>query len=490
MIKAKHILLLIILIFSIWLFRPRSNENGSRLLNTKIDKNNADQARKKYIITVAPGYYMPGRMPGNVATPLEAFTEVAAQFEAIYPDTQIKFVEVPALVREWLIIQQSAGLAPDIMGVDNIEVLWQDTQKGWYVPLDEFFAQPNPFVAAGAEGSRQWWDMFKYETITRGKLAPDGNTYGMSLDMVETGFYYNKDIFKKLSLSPPDDWPQFLDMMAKLRQAGYIPFVVSKLQLYYWGIDLIFDQLYYSILPGIDLHKDPVREEYLQGYLDWDEICFLHKKGFFTRHDPRWISLWRILKEFRQYTTKDISTDKNISLFITQRSAMTWLASDFVQQLAHDTDLEFDWGVFYPPPIPAEFCKYADGHPMCVIGGAGMQYVVTHSAIKDTGDIETSQRLKRCIAFLQLLTIPKNADLVVNEPITYLPNIKGTKPHKELLPFDEFLQRRYTTTKWSDTFNLKFNEIFIRMFELYLNDGITEDEFVEWSITAKTQCSV
>jgi hypothetical protein len=117
---------------------------------------------------------------------------------------------------------------------------------------------------------------------------------------------------------------------------------------------------------------------------------------------------------------------------------------------------------------------------MCVIGGAAMQLTVTNSAFSDTGDIATSERLKRCIAFLQFLTLPRNADIVVNEISCLLPNIKGVEPHPELLPFDEILKKRYTTTKWIFTFDLKFNEVLTRMLDLYLNDGITYDEFLDW----------
>jgi hypothetical protein len=35
-------------------------------------------------------------------------------------------------------------------------------------------------------------------------------------------------------------------------------------------------------------------------------------------------------------------------------------------------------------------------------------------------------------------------------------------------------------TKWYFTFDLQFDEVLLRMFELYLNDGISEPEFLDW----------
>ncbi len=480
MVKVKHIVLAAILAVGAWaLWPPQGGDDGGIRLGARRPHSEAEAARRKHHIRMAPGLYLPGTMPGNVGKPLTGLLDVAEKFEALYPDTYIEFVGTPA-VREWLVTQLSAGMAPDILSV-NVEDVWQDVHKGWYVALDGYLDKPSPFVKAGEPGSKQWWDVFKYEAITRGKAAPDGKSYCISYDMVETGIFYNKDIFEKLGLAPPKDWVEFLDIQARLRDAGYVPLLVPLWGVSDWGVDLVFDQIYYPILEGIDLVKDPVREPYLQGYLDWDEICFLYGKGFFTRRDPRWVELWRILKAWRPFWNKDLSTADMTRLFVTQKGAMFWSASWTVQQLARDPDIPFRWGVFYLPPIPASYSPYADGHEMCVIGGSAMQFVVTNTAYGDTGDAATSERLQRVVAFLQFLTLPESADRVVNEVLSMLPNVKGVEPHPELRPFDEFLKRPYTTTKWSYTFDMRFNEILIRMMDLYLNGGIGDEEYLAWT---------
>ena len=475
--KFKYIFLAFILIISLWAFHPPSKEKTVSPPGEK--PGSSITVEKKYILKVYPCVYMPGTMPFNVGKPLEGMKKVAEKFETLYPDTKIEYVDVPAILREWLVTQLSSGQAPDILHV-NVEDVWQDVHKGWYVPLDPYLEKPNPFVAQGAPGSKQWWDIFKYETITRGKAAPDGKNYCICLDMIETGIFYNKDIFKKYHLSPPKDWLEFLKIHDTLQKEGYIPILMNTMMYADWGVDLIFDQLYAQLLPGIDLVRDPVREQYLQGYLDWDEISFLYNKGFFTKKDPRFRAIWPIMKNWRKYANKDIATGDINKLFITQKGAMMWNSSFFVYVLARDPQISFDWGVFYLPPIPPEVCPYADGHEMCVIGGAAMQFSVTNSAFSDTGDIATSERLKRCIAYLQFLSLPENTDIVVNEVFCLLPNIKGVNPHKELLPFDEILRKPYTTTKWFFTFDLKFNEVLIRQLELYLNDGISLEEYLDW----------
>lgn len=463
---------MIILSLSTWALWPRE----TAVLGEKGEVRRSTGPRK-YTIRFAPGLYMPGRRPHNVGTPLKGLIKVAEEFERRFPDTRIEFTEAPVGSREYLVTQLAAEQAPEILNV-NVEDVWQDVHKGWYVDLGPFLDQPNPFV----KGNKAWWDLFKYQALSRGKAAPDGKMYCITFDMVETGIFYNKDIFRRLGLNVPKDWPDFLRVQEKVKAAGLIPFLADKSAIADWGMDLIFDQVYGELLPGLDLHKDPIRELTLSGYLDWDEIAFLNGKGFFTRRDKRFVETFRILKEWRRFFQKDMGADTTRH-FVTQKAAMWWNGSWAVNRLQRDSEIDFEWGVFYLPPIPKSYSRFADGHEQVVIGGAGTQFEVTNSAYDDTHDQTTSTKLKRTIAFLQFLTTPENTSRVVNEVLAFLPNVVGAEPNPALLPFHEFLQRKCSKTKWLYTFDLRFNEIYRRMLDLYLNDGIEENEFMEWMET-------
>jgi raffinose/stachyose/melibiose transport system substrate-binding protein len=474
LIKFRHIFLSVVLVLFGWALIPPKTEEAAEEAADAIERVEA-----KYVIRVAPGVYMPGRRPQDVGEKLRALLDVAREFEKLHPDTKIQFVEVPQS-REYLVTQLMGEQAPEIMNI-NVEDVWQDVQKGWYVPLDGYLEQPNPFVESdAAPGSREWWDMFRYQAITRGKAAPDGKMYCITLDMIETGVFYNKDIFRKVGVEPPRDWSEFMRIQERLKQAGYMPMLVDQGALADWGVDLVFDQYYRSIRPALDLKGDPRRDTYQKGYLDWDEVAFLNGKGFFTKEDPRFREVFRTLKDWRQHFPKDIGSVSMERLFITQKGAMYWSSSFLVNKLARDPNLGFEWGVFYLPPITQEYSRWASGVDMCVIGGAATQLSVTNSAFDDTKDIATSQKLKRTVAFLQFLTMPNNAEKVINEVLALLPNIEGVKPRPELETFAEILERDYTTTKWLFTFDLRFNEIMSRMFFLYLQDGISEDDFMDW----------
>lgn len=474
-----------------WALLPPPAQNGQSDIHGRTVARDDEDAR--YVLQFAPGFaYMPGTCPFGIGEPLQGLSRVLRAFEARFPDTRVEVLTVP-LAREYLVTQLSTGEAPDIVNV-NVEDVWADVEKGWYVPLDPFLEAPNEHVREqgdpNAAGYNQWWDLFRYQTISRGKAAPDGRCYCISYDMVETAIYYNKNIFERLNLGVPASWDELLVSMERIRMAGIVPLLLTMNAFSDWGTDLIFDQLYYSILPGIDLHQDPVREQYLQGYLDDIEIAFLFSKGFFTQDDPRYRELWPLLRVLRQYCNKDLTSADPIREFVTQRGAMMWTDSSVTYRLSRDSNLGFDWGVFYLPQLSARTSHFASGQPMCVIGGASAQFSVTNSAVADTPQdmpfadrVESSERLKRVIQLLQFLTMPENYDQIVNEYPGFLPNIVGVPVQHLLRPFEEILSRRYTTTKWMFTFDLKFAEIHGRMLELYLNDGINLDEFLSWQVS-------
>ena len=470
----------IILAGSTWLLWPPPD--------TELETERREREDVTHVIRISPGLsYMPGTSPYGIGAQLQGIRNVAREFEAIRPDTQIEFVNVPVAVREYLVTQLSSGQAPDIINV-NVEDVWVDIHKGWYVPLDGWLEAPNVFIREQgdptAPGYEQWWDQFKYQAVSRGKAAPDGLNYCITFDMIETGIYYNKDIFEEVGVEIPDTWEEFIEIMGKIREANYIPMLMVMDNINDWAVDLFFDQLYFDILPGIDLLQDPVREQYLEGYLDAEELTYLfQRRGFFGHDDPRYRELWRLLYEYRQYCNQNLATVDMVREFVTQQASMIWMASPLTYRLLADRDLGFDWGVFYMPPMTEATSPYTTGVDMCVIGGSATQLEVTNRAFSDTGDPNTSERLQRVMEFLQFMTVPENYERIVNEYASFIPNIHGVEAKESLQPFVDILERRYTTTKWTFSFDLKFSEIQRRMLELYLNDGIDLDEFMEWQVS-------
>lgn len=475
-----------ILALGVWALLPPRDASKAARIGSDPNRTKALPPTVKYVLRVNPGpLYLPGIVPANSTKPIQGMQKVAEAFERLHPDTRIEFIGVTGEAREWVVTQLTSGQAPDILQT-NVEDVWQDVHKDWYVPLDRYLDGPNPFIAAGQPGAEKWWDAFKYPIPTRGTMAPNGKMYCVVLDMIETGIYYNKTLFDQLGLREPNDWTEFIEIQKTIKAAGYTPMLVDRTCLADWGVDLLFEQYYGELREVMDLNYDPRRGEYLHGYLDWDELVFLHDQGFFTPRDQRWHEVWRTIREWRPYMSSELNPQGTdfVKSFATKKGAMYWSHSMMVTRL-ENARLDFQYGIFYLPPITQRYSRFASGKPQCVIGGSGMQYCVTNSAVSDVDPklpfdqrIEKSERLKRVVAFLQFLTTPENCGTVVNEQIALLPNIKGVEPHKPLQPFDDFLQRHYSMTKWLYTFDNQWNQVLMRMLELYANDGIDRAGFI------------
>ncbi|MDZ7337630.1 MAG: ABC transporter substrate-binding protein [candidate division KSB1 bacterium] len=423
---------------------------------------------RPHLIQVAAGEYRPGARPQAVGPPLRAFRQVADEYERLHPDVSIEFLTQLMLLGgsegEWVRTQLLGGVAPEIVQL-NTEAVWPDIEqnKGWWIALDPYLDMPNPYVP----GNQHWRDLFINRPLTEAKRAPDKKLYCIVYDLVETGIFYNQDIFDSLSLVPPSTWQEFIQLQEKLAAAGYVPLLISPLMHHDWAQDLIFDQCYFELLDVIDYKKaSPLEEEYYQGYLLPEELCWLMKKGWFAPDNPRFAEIWRLLRQWRTFWQKDLTNTDGVRLFVTQKAAMFWNASWFVRRLLLDPLVTFRWGVFYPPPISKAESPYCCGAEQCVIGGAGMQFHVTRRAVDD-GELDL------VVDFLMFLTTPENNARIVNEAGLFVPNIRGAPLPPMLTPFAEIIKRRYCTTKWNYSLGHRFTDHHQRMIHLFLEDGIT-----------------
>jgi raffinose/stachyose/melibiose transport system substrate-binding protein len=429
-----------------------------------------DPKSRKNNIYITLGMYTPG-IKLAFSEPLSAAREVADRYSRLHPDINIKFVHQVAISGaqegDWLKTQLIGGIAPDIIH-QNAEVSWPDVDKGWYLPLDPYLEQPNPYIP----GNKRWMDSFINQPMMNAKRAGDGKLYCISVDVVETAIYYNKTLFDSLGLTPPETWAEFEHLQQRLLEAGVTP-MTSQLNLAAdWGQDVIFDMLYHDIIANLDV--EPSREsqkEYMTHYLTVKELAFLFEKGFFTRQDPRWVETHRLVKKWRRFWNQELKTSDPARLFLTQRVAMVWDGSWMTRRLLLDPYLDFEWGIFYIPAITQKTSPFATGVEASVIGGASLQLHVTNSATH-------FDHVEEVIDFLMFLTAPDQFESMVNEAMLFIPNIHGVEMLKELKPIRDIFTRRYCAVKWLESFDSRYKSDWKRHLDLFLNDGMTLDQYL------------
>jgi len=432
-------------------------------------------------IRVEFNFYTPGMVPQGIGEPVKQARILADEWERLHPGKKIKyrmFLQTSNTEGEWLKTQLLGGIAPEIISM-NAEVSWQDVGKGWYVPLDGYLERPNPYVP----GNQRWMDTFVNQALVQAKRAPDGRLYCIPIDIVETGVFYNKRLLRAHGIERmPETWAEMMRMMDTLNAAGVTPMASDNSLGSDWGQDIIFEMLYHDILAQLDLIPSrPDAEGYLGHYLEPQEAGFLFTKGFFTRRDPRWREMNRILKDWRSGWAKELKNADPIRSFLIGRLAMFWTGSWFIRRITTDPYVDFEWGVAYIPTITRETSPYGPGTPATVIGGAAVQLHVTNSAL-------INGNLEDCIDFLMFVSAPKSIEALASEALIFIPNIVGAKVDERLAPFQEIFKRQYCAIKWLDSFDGEPKKYWRRMLDYYLNDGVDldgylamlEENFVHW----------
>ena len=70
-----------------------------------------------------------------------------------------------------------------------------------------------------------------------GVYGHNGHYYGAPYDMGAVGMWYNKDIFNEVGVSVPQTWPQLLDIVQQIGDAGYVPIALGggdKWPAHFW----------------------------------------------------------------------------------------------------------------------------------------------------------------------------------------------------------------------------------------------------------------
>jgi len=96
-------------------------------------------------------------------------------------------------------------------------------EKGYLAPIDDVWK------SAGLDSV--------FSPAVRQACVYDGSKYMVPLTQHLVGFFYNAGIFRDLGLTPPRDWPAFLRVCERLKQAGVTPIALGareKWPAQYW----------------------------------------------------------------------------------------------------------------------------------------------------------------------------------------------------------------------------------------------------------------
>ncbi len=358
----------------------------------------------------------------NNPLPHDALQDAINQYTEMYPDVEIEIVRIPPGTesRVWTVTQLTGNIAPEIVWTQSFDAN-RDVGKGWWLNLNPYMEQPNPYVEAGQPGSEQWLDQF-FDAPTAAKYAPNGELYVVPYDLVTTFFFYNKDIFDQAQVEVPTTYAEFLSVLAKIQESGAVP---------YNGMQWSRPQLGEMVLRDWTSEIEPTGNG---GAYTQKDISLAIIDGVFDATKPQYKDWLRLMKESVPYWSEqwplETAADELERQFAQGRLGILEDGSWRFGLLKANDELQFEWGSFFMPTLTQGtgpgHSEFADGEPAPAIGGAtANQFGVTNTA-------ERNGNVDLVIDFLRFITEPTQASEIIGELGQFLPNIKGVDVNEDL----------------------------------------------------------
>lgn len=303
----------------------------------------------------------------------------------------------------------STKSAPDII-YQNGAIASQDLGKGWYVPLREYFDDPNPY-----NENKPWSEVWQPGELDQDMQA-DGENYYVCMERNSIGIIYNKKMFAEANI----DWEieTFGDLMLAQKaisehygsadSSGIVPYIASN----NWLDICLETNMYSHLLETCDTLRT-------NGRLDTEEYCRAYKKGYWTLEDERYEEFVRLMKLSRSYYPTGWRGYDGVANFARGNVAM--LAGQTKQLrmvLSHPSlaatgltseDIGFIGFPYLSAEDPAPYgTQYAEKATRRGSAGLSTAWWISNAAIKkDTVDA--------CVDLLMFLTAPENNNRMIGD---------------------------------------------------------------------------
>jgi ABC-type glycerol-3-phosphate transport system substrate-binding protein len=412
----------------------------------------------------------PGAPDPNTGIVIKSPIEIAEEYQKSHPDVKIEYIVHPWTseqdMRLWHITQLTGGTVPDLY---QTQPNWirEDLAKGWFLSVDEILAEQNPYYPE----YNTWEDTFLPNTLDIWKLV-DEKRYSIQMSQQQVVFYYNKDIFNELGISEPETWRQFIEILEKVKAAGYTPLAwnLSDLNQLTWTSGWFTNFVFYDIWQKYNLNGDNVLS-------DW-EIATAVKNGTLSATMPEYMECLRLMQEFSQYWSKGaVGTTRPACYrsFITGEAAIFLDGTWDLFGIENDNLREFEYGMFYYPRLTPKDSKFITSYNVPMNNkAAGYGTIWSIPAVtKERGTFDAA------VDFWRFFTTPENMTRFCTEAYT-IPNVKGAKAHPLLDPIIPTLSYPMYIFEEEDVWlTIEYGVNYLKIWQDIYSGSITLEEAAE-----------
>ena len=136
----------------------------------------------------------------------DTLKEMCTAFSAMYPGINIETIMVPDESYGYLKSLMVSGNAPDIIQLQSYDAVFEFSKAGYLLDLSS-----EPVISLT---SKKWLSA----------VSREGKVYGLPMDFSGIGIFYNKEIFGKYGLTPPNTYLELKRICGVLKGYGIHPF--------------------------------------------------------------------------------------------------------------------------------------------------------------------------------------------------------------------------------------------------------------------------
>ena len=411
--------------------------------------------------------------------------KIINEFTSMYPNvtvvvdrsSPISGKNLVESLTQWITPRIAAGTAPDL--AVNLAGPVFFGSKGWFMDMKEEMEKPNQYVS----GNEKWRDLYPdYFFTDRMVESLKGEYLGVPYMMAagpKSCYFYNKEIFTKLNLTPPKTWEEFMKMAELINSKGYIAIAAQPgnriLTPVVWDMqfsigpainNMLFDSLDYSKDGSVDSaerlrmilegYMNPLKHSYvMDGYEQVKRKYDMFPKGYQnTDFDPLWDQGQVAMLE----------------------DSMFRLPTEL-----SNTNRKFEFGMFPPPMLSNDTYDYLPAAEYTEKGPDKPDLYNVWSILTPSVEAHGAGTKEAAVEFLKLMSTPDNITAVVLEMRgANLGAVKGSVVPPELT---EWLQMSFpkhkNSVEWAPVRTPENTLDLDKAFEQWMLGSMNKNDFMK-----------
>jgi raffinose/stachyose/melibiose transport system substrate-binding protein len=399
-----------------------------------------------------------------------AMDKIIADYCELHPNVEVRQILIPEEgYFRWVNTQLIGRTAPDMIecGLGGSAELWQKFYARYFLPLDRYVDEPNPYNE-GTDLAGVSWVKTYFDEMEGGYDDALQSYYRVPLSAFTVRLYYNKDLVEDVwGPEFPQTYEEFIQLCEKLEGYGeehggkFVPIAGSA----------------YNFRQFFDAYRTALTADYLDvldtdynGWASRTESASAFYDGEISLLDPPLRANFELVKELSRYFPPgymSFDRDQAVFLFIQGHTAMITTGSWDYNSLGVQS--EFNIGIA-EIPLPSKTNPKYGPYIAGPYTEAGLEGGFAFGVPKMSAHVDEALDFLRYASSLR-----KNEEL--NQLMYWLPAIGEATPVEELRPFAPRIEGYTAAVEYEAPGDVAL--AFRQKRPLYLNGDIPYEEFVD-----------